>query len=141
MNSNSFQSDGGLPANICTDVFETLAFFLSCSHSDICKETLKSMGNFCVKNFEYLTKVELRDYYHYLLTQEAILTDMKVTVLRNILIYLTEEENKMVRQDKDCKYYVLFIGSNMLKHLLHFRANSIKIGGLERNGRRLVRYG
>uniref|UniRef100_A0A182K7J1 Nipped-B protein n=1 Tax=Anopheles christyi TaxID=43041 RepID=A0A182K7J1_9DIPT len=90
-----------LPANICEEVFATLAFFLSCDHSEICKEALTSMGNFCVKNYEYLMKVELRDYYNYLLTQEKVLTDMKITVLKNILMYLTEEENQMVRKDKE----------------------------------------
>lgn len=60
------------------------------------------MGNFCVKNYEYLTKQELRDYYNYLLTQDTVLTEMKIVVLKNILMYLTEEENKMVRNDKEC---------------------------------------
>ncbi|XP_053692566.1 nipped-B protein [Sabethes cyaneus] len=92
---------GTLPATICDEVYNTLAFFLSCSHSEICKETLLSMGNFCVKNYEYLTKPELRDYYNYLLTQETVLTEMKINVLKNILMYLTEEENKMVRNDKE----------------------------------------
>uniref|UniRef100_A0A182MZ11 Nipped-B protein n=1 Tax=Anopheles dirus TaxID=7168 RepID=A0A182MZ11_9DIPT len=99
--SSNQASTTPLPANICEDVFATLAFFLSCDHSEICKEALTSMGNFCVKNYEYLTKVELRDYYNYLLTQEKVLTDMKITVLKNILMYLTEEENKMVRNDKE----------------------------------------
>ncbi|XP_065083522.1 nipped-B protein isoform X2 [Ochlerotatus camptorhynchus] len=95
------EAQGSLPANICEDVYSTLAFFLSCSHSEICKETLLSMGNFCVKNYEYLTKTELREYYNYLLTQETVLTEMKIVVLKNILMYLTEEENKMVRNDKE----------------------------------------
>ncbi|XP_058453051.1 nipped-B protein [Malaya genurostris] len=94
-------AQGALPASICEEVYNTLAFFLSCSHSEICKETLLSMGNFCVKNYEYLTKTELREYYNYLLTQETVLTDMKINVLKNILMYLTEEENKMVRNDKE----------------------------------------
>ncbi|XP_055542159.1 nipped-B protein isoform X3 [Wyeomyia smithii] len=94
-------AQGSLPAAICDEVYNTLAFFLSCSHSEICKETLLSMGNFCVKNYEYLTKTELRDYYNYLLTQETVLTEMKINVLKNILMYLTEEENKMVRNDKE----------------------------------------
>ncbi|XP_058822555.1 nipped-B protein isoform X2 [Topomyia yanbarensis] len=94
-------AQGALPASICEEVYNTLAFFLSCSHSEICKETLLSMGNFCVKNYEYLTKTELRDYYNYLLTQQEVLTDMKINVLKNILMYLTEEENKMVRNDKE----------------------------------------
>lgn len=62
------------------------------------------MGNFCVKNYEYLTKTELREYYNYLLTQDTVLTEMKIVVLKNILMYLTEEENKMVRNDKECRF-------------------------------------
>lgn len=85
-------------------MYNTLAFFLSCSHSEICKETLLSMGNFCVKNYEYLTKTELREYYNYLLTQDTVLTEMKINVLKNVLMYLTEEENKMVRNDKECEF-------------------------------------
>ncbi|XP_050100628.1 nipped-B protein isoform X2 [Anopheles aquasalis] len=98
---DSVAPKSSLPANICEDVFATLAFFLSCAHREVCREALTSMGNFCVKNYEYLTKVELRDYYNYLLTHDTVLTDMKIAVLKNILMYLTEEENKMVRNDKE----------------------------------------
>ncbi|XP_049537258.1 nipped-B protein isoform X2 [Anopheles darlingi] len=98
---DSVTPKSSLPANICEDVFATLAFFLSCAHREVCREALTSMGNFCVKNYEYLTKVELRDYYNYLLTHDTVLTDMKIAVLKNILMYLTEEENKMVRNDKE----------------------------------------
>lgn len=50
-----------------------------------------------------MTKSELRDVYLYLLSEPNVQNDIKIQVLKNVLIYLTEEEQIMVRRDKDCK--------------------------------------
>lgn len=74
---------------------------LSCSNSDVRKESLKALGFFCVTNFEYLTKTELRDFYHDLLFLETVESDMKVIILRNIFNYLLEEDQKNLRNEME----------------------------------------
>lgn len=106
-NGNSFNFnplEDNLPPTICTDVFDTFAFFFNCDNIDIRRQTLIALGHFCVQNYEFLSKSELKEVYIYLLSQPGVQTDIKIQVLRNILMYLTEEEQIMVRRDKDCKY-------------------------------------
>lgn len=79
-------------------------YFLNCNIKPIRREILQAIGYFCVTNDEYLTKPELKDFYNYLLSHDGDQNDMKITVLKNILLYLMEEENKMTRNDKDCKF-------------------------------------
>lgn len=76
-------------------------FYLTCNDGDIRKETLKSLGYFCVMNFQYLTRPVLRDFYHDLMHLQTVNADMKQIVLRNILTYLTEEEQKHLRNEQD----------------------------------------
>jgi len=102
--------DDNLPENICDEVYDTLMFFVTCSNINIRKATLISLGSFCVKNFEYLTKPELRDFYQDLLIRDhGVSTDIKVTVLRNIFMYLNEAEQILVRNENECKlaYYLI----------------------------------
>lgn len=97
-------TDDALPPNICNEVFDTFAFFFKCDNIDLRRQTLVALGHFCVQNYEFLTKSELRDVYLFLLSEVDVQNDIKVQVLKNILIYLTEEEQIMVRRDKDCKF-------------------------------------
>uniref|UniRef100_A0A336LQA0 Nipped-B protein n=1 Tax=Culicoides sonorensis TaxID=179676 RepID=A0A336LQA0_CULSO len=90
-----------LRPTICNDVFDTFAFFFNCDNIDIRRQTLIALGHFCVQNYEFLSKSELKDVYIYLLSEPGVQTDIKIQVLRNILMYLTEEEQMMVRRDKD----------------------------------------
>lgn len=92
-----------LPPTICSEVFDTLFFLLNCQLTPVRKEILVSIGYFCVTNDVYLTKSELKDYYNHLLSRNHHQNDMKINVLRNIWLYLLEEEHKMTRNDKDCE--------------------------------------
>jgi cohesin loading factor subunit SCC2 len=47
--------------------------------------------------------MELREYYNHVLSNLSAQNELKIMVLKNILLYLMEEENKMTRNDKDCK--------------------------------------
>lgn len=79
------------------------------------REILQALGHFCVTNAEYLTRQDLRDYYNYLLNRACSQNDLKIVVLKNILMYLMEEENKMTRNDKDCELLnVLLVGFHSL---------------------------
>lgn len=138
VNTENFPEDN-LPPEICNEVFAAFAFFFNCDNIDIRRQTLIALGHFCVQNYEFLSKSELKDVYIYLLSQSGVQTDIKIQVLRNILMYLTEEEQIMVRRDKDCKCESRgFVWRDLI---LNFRANASKNWRLERNGRRVIRYG
>lgn len=72
--------------------------------TNIRHEILQAIGYFCVTNDEYLTKIELKEFYNHLLSNLNGENQMKITVLKNILIYLVEQEQKMTRNDEDCEF-------------------------------------
>jgi hypothetical protein len=92
-----------LSPKICDEVFETLFYFLNSNMQPLQREILQALGYFCVTNCEYLTRQEIKDYYNYLLSRICEQNELKIMVLKNVLLYLMEEENKMTRNDKDCK--------------------------------------
>ncbi|XP_055682843.1 nipped-B protein isoform X1 [Lutzomyia longipalpis] len=94
-------SRNALPAKICDEVFNTFMFYVVCNNLDIRKEILNALGYFCVKNYEYLTMPELKDFYRDLLTSDTVLTEIKVTVVKNILLYLNEEDLRMDLSEKE----------------------------------------
>lgn len=95
--------EAGLSSHICNDIFEHLLFFASItSHNDIRRDGLIALGQFCIKNFEYLTNGKLRELFCDILQAEDN-TDVtfKITVLRNITLYLTDADQTMSVRDKD----------------------------------------
>jgi cohesin loading factor subunit SCC2 len=92
-----------LSPTICDEIFETLFYFLNSNIQPIQREILQALGYFCVTNCEYLTRSELKEYYNHLLSNLSDQNELKIMVLKNILLYLMEEELKMTRNDKDCK--------------------------------------
>lgn len=94
-----------LSSTICDEIFETLFYFLNVQIQPIQREILQALGYFCVTNCEYLTRTELREYYNHVLSNLSAQNELKIMVLKNILLYLMEEENKMTRNDKDCKNF------------------------------------
>lgn len=95
--------EAGLSSTICNDIFEHLLYFASIqTHNDIRREGLIALGQFCIKNFEYLTNGKLRELFCDILQAEdnADIT-FKITVLRNITLYLTDADQTMSVRDKD----------------------------------------
>jgi cohesin loading factor subunit SCC2 len=92
-----------LSPNICDEIFDTLFYFLNSNIQPIQRDILQALGFFCVTNCEYLTRTELREYYNHLLSIYSNQNQLKITVLKNILFYLMEEEIKMTKNDKECK--------------------------------------
>jgi cohesin loading factor subunit SCC2 len=92
-----------LSPNICDEVFDTLFYFLNSNIQPLQREILQALGYFCVTNCDYLTRQEIRDYYNYLLGRICDQNELKIMVLKNILLYLMEEENEMTLNDKYCK--------------------------------------
>lgn len=95
--------EAGLSATICNDIFEHLLFFASItSHNDIRREGLIALGQFCIKNFEYLTNGKLRELFCDILqTEDNADVTFKITVLRNVTLYLTDADQTMSVRDKD----------------------------------------
>lgn len=88
-----------LSPRTCDNIFECLMFFVVSSSLDVRKATLQALGHFCVKNYEYLTKPQLRDFYRDLLVQDDVPTDVKVAVLKNVMIYLNEEDQRITENE------------------------------------------
>ncbi|XP_020815684.1 nipped-B protein [Drosophila serrata] len=93
--------NGELSASICDDVFECLMFFCTCANLEIRKQALISLGSFCVLNDEYLTRIELKNYYCDVLRSSANDSGFKIICMRNIWIYLTESEMFMHNKEKE----------------------------------------
>ncbi|CAH2073941.1 unnamed protein product, partial [Iphiclides podalirius] len=91
----------GLSSDIKEQVFTTLMFFVSLDDEDFVSHTLKALGSVCVRHYEFMLRPELKEFYHQLLTSELAPIEMKADVLRNIEMYLQEEEQRMIRQDKE----------------------------------------
>ncbi|KAJ2952749.1 hypothetical protein O0L34_g7104 [Tuta absoluta] len=91
----------GLPSDIKEQVYNTLLFFVGLEDEDFVSHTLKALGSVCVRHYEFMLRPELKEFYHQLLTSELAPVEMKADVLRNIEMYLQEEEARMIRQDKE----------------------------------------
>lgn len=97
-------------------------FFVGLEDEDFVSHTLKALGSVCVRHYEFMLQPELKEFYHQLLTSDLAPIEMKADVLRNIEMYLQEEEQRMIRQDKECEYIptfyitVLFKEIRIIKH-------------------------
>ncbi|KAJ0180531.1 hypothetical protein K1T71_003935 [Dendrolimus kikuchii] len=91
----------GLPVDIKEQVYTTLMFFVGLEEEDFVSHTLKALGSVCVRHYEFMLRPELKEFYHQLLTSDLAPIEMKADVLRNIEMYLQEEEQRMIRQDSE----------------------------------------
>lgn len=89
----------GLPDNIKDQVFETLSYFVHQDNDDIRFFTLSAIGSLCIRHYEFMMTPELKELYHYLLTSDNAAINMRSQVLKNIEVYLQEEEKRMIKQD------------------------------------------
>lgn len=93
-----------MQCDIKEQVYSSLMFFVGLEDEDFVSNTLKALGSVCVRHYEFMLRPELKEFYHQLLTSDLAPVEMKVDVLRNIEMYLQEEEQRMIRQDKECKF-------------------------------------
>ncbi|XP_045490896.1 nipped-B-like protein B isoform X1 [Colias croceus] len=91
----------GLQSDIKEQVYNTLMFFVNLEDEDFVSHTLKALGSVCVRHYEFMLRPELKEFYHHLLTSDLAPIEMKADVLRNIEMYLQEEEQRMIRQDRE----------------------------------------
>lgn len=90
-------------SDIKEQLFSTLMFFVGLEDEDFVSHTLKALGSVCVRHYEFMLRPELKEFYHQLLTSDLAPIEMKADVLRNVEMYLQEEEQRMIRQDKECE--------------------------------------
>ncbi|KAI8434987.1 hypothetical protein MSG28_003433 [Choristoneura fumiferana] len=88
-------------SDIKEQLFSTLMFFVGLEDEDFVSHTLKALGSVCVRHYEFMLRPELKEFYHQLLTSDLAPIEMKADVLRNVEMYLQEEEQRMIRQDKE----------------------------------------
>lgn len=98
-----FLDASALPPTICDEIFDHLLFFSGLPNNEIRRETLIALGHFCIKNFEYLTNQSLRQIYCDLLVSKEYSVEIKINVLRNIIMYLNDADQSMEVKDKDWK--------------------------------------
>lgn len=85
--------DAGLPPSIRNDAFlYLLSFTTATTHSAIRQEALIALGHFCTTNFDFLSDTKLCDAYHNILGSDQCDSDVKITVLHNILMCLRETD-------------------------------------------------
>ncbi|XP_039299042.1 nipped-B-like protein [Nilaparvata lugens] len=89
-----------LPKTITIDIFE-LFYFLLNQDEDIQLFTMKAIGNVCIRHYDLMLGPVLKTLYHQLLKEDDASLSMKVQVLKNIEIYLQEEERRMIKQDQE----------------------------------------
>lgn len=81
-----------------------MMYFIQQNDVDIQVNTLKAIGNICIRHHEFMLEPELKEFYHRQLSVEDAPLQMKIDVLLNIESYLIEEENRMIQQDLECKF-------------------------------------
>lgn len=70
-------------ANICDDVFDVLYYFMHMDDKESSLFALKSIGNICIRHYEYMMQPTLRNHYQYILREDNMAVNMKVQVSRN----------------------------------------------------------
>ncbi|KAL1493055.1 hypothetical protein ABEB36_011194 [Hypothenemus hampei] len=94
---------GDLPHDTKDQVYETLMYFIHQNDVDIQVNTLKALGNICIRHHKFMLQPELKEFYHRQLVNEDAPLQMKVDVLLNIENYLIEEDYRMMQHDLEWK--------------------------------------
>ncbi|KAL3993808.1 Sister chromatid cohesion C-terminus family protein [Acanthocheilonema viteae] len=83
-------------------IFQVLITFCRYRDGDIRLKALNSIGNFTATNSEYLTRTELRNMYMTLLgTDDKEYLGLKIQTLKNLELFLSAEETKMVKNNNE----------------------------------------
>ncbi|VDK74707.1 unnamed protein product [Litomosoides sigmodontis] len=83
-------------------IFQVLTTFCRYRDGDIRLKALNAIGNFTATNSEYLTRTELRNMYMTLLgTDDKEYLSLKIQTLKNLELFLSAEETKMVKNNSE----------------------------------------
>ena len=92
-------------------IYTYLFFFSRSTDADISEKALTALGHLCSAYPDFFERRELRNMYQGLLasTEEKHLP-LKVEVLKNLSLFLTVEEERMVKAREECKFTPLISG-------------------------------
>ncbi|VDO48403.1 unnamed protein product [Onchocerca flexuosa] len=83
-------------------IFQVLTTFCRYRDGDIRLKALNAIGNFTATNSKYLTRMELRNMYMTLLgTDDKEYLGLKIQTLKNLELFLSAEETKMVKNNSE----------------------------------------
>lgn len=80
-----------------------LSYYFHQEDEDIQLNALQAVGYVCIRHCEFMLEDDLKNFYNHLLMSDAVPLNMKITVLKNIELYLCEEEKRMIQQDMECR--------------------------------------
>ena len=84
-------------------------YFMGHKRREIQSDSLNALGFVCVRHHSFMLESKLLKFlYLEILEQDSYLTEHKVQVLKNIELYLQQEEIRMIKQDKHCECIVDF---------------------------------
>ncbi|KAK5642643.1 hypothetical protein RI129_008810 [Pyrocoelia pectoralis] len=90
---------GGFPGNVEDTTFDLCLFFLQRDDENIQMNALKAIGNCCIGRGEFMLNIDLKSFYLLTLRSDNAPLTMKFEVLKNIEIYLRQEEQQMMHRD------------------------------------------
>lgn len=104
------------------EVFQNMFYFMRHDSRVIQRDVMVSLGNVCVRHYEFMLNSTLKQLYIDILSEDFYSVQLKISVcyldliaflsttnrivlqvLNNLEKYLTEEEIRMIKQDEHCK--------------------------------------
>ena len=95
-----------LPDTLKEELFEMFMYFLLNRKNDTNLQltVLRALGRICIRYPELMLSERLKEYYLSILKENHDPVRLKIEVLQNFELYLTEEENRLLKQDQECKF-------------------------------------
>ncbi|KAI0209445.1 Nipped-B-like protein [Lamellibrachia satsuma] len=97
------QEFGEKKVSIRDKVFDVMLYFIRHEDEEVKHKALAGLGFFVTREYEYMLGQDMRELYIDLLTQKDAPVKMRCQVLRNMLMYLMEEEARMIKADQEWK--------------------------------------
>ncbi|KAK2173697.1 hypothetical protein NP493_856g01005 [Ridgeia piscesae] len=87
--------------SIRDEVFDVMLYFIRHEDEEVKHKALAGLGFFVMREYEYMLGQDIRELYIDLLTRKEAPVKMRCQVLRNMLMYLMEEEARMIKADQE----------------------------------------
>ncbi|XP_076440937.1 nipped-B-like protein A isoform X2 [Babylonia areolata] len=92
-------------AKVCVrqKVFDVLYYFIHHEEEDVQHKALTALGFFLCRHYEYMLGKLVKEMYHDFLTNDNAPIKLRCQVLKNLQLYLVEEEISMAKSDAEWK--------------------------------------
>ncbi|KAK7495047.1 hypothetical protein BaRGS_00013687 [Batillaria attramentaria] len=92
-------------AKVCVKqkVFDVLYYFIHHEEEDVQHKALTALGFFLCRHYEYMLGKLVKEMYHDFLTNDNASIKLRCQVLKNLQLYLIEEEIQMSKSDAEWK--------------------------------------